>query len=68
MIGETCTEFIMFGPNSKVVNEVFDDSEVPGVVCHVSYQTTHSPRMPGVPIGKPEENNGAGNRQVRHFE
>ena len=39
VIGETSTEFIMLGPNSKIVIEAFDDPLVPGVTCHVSYPT-----------------------------
>lgn len=39
VIGEASTEFIMLGPNSKIVVEAFDDPEVPGVTCHVSYPT-----------------------------
>lgn len=38
-IGEVSTEFIMTGPNSKIVIEAFDDPLVPGVTCHVSYPT-----------------------------
>lgn len=38
-IGEVSTEFIMTGPNSKIVVEAFDDPQVPGVTCHVSYPT-----------------------------
>lgn len=38
-IGEVSTEFIMMGPNSKIVIEAFDDPLVPGVTCHVSYPT-----------------------------
>ena len=38
-IGEVNTEFIMVGPNSKIVIEAFDDPLVPGVTCHVSYPT-----------------------------
>ncbi len=38
-IGEVSTEFIMTGPNSKIVVEAFDDPQVPGVACHVSYPT-----------------------------
>lgn len=38
-IGEVSTEFIMTGPNSKIVIEAFDDPLVPGVACHVSYPT-----------------------------
>lgn len=39
VIGETSTEFKMLGPNSKIVIEAFDDPDVPGVACHVSYPT-----------------------------
>ena len=39
IIGETSTEFKMLGPNSKIVIEAFDDPDVPGVTCHVSYPT-----------------------------
>lgn len=38
-IGEVSTEFIMTGPNSKIVVEAFDDPVVAGVTCHVSYPT-----------------------------
>ncbi|GFO60210.1 hypothetical protein GMST_25350 [Geomonas silvestris] len=38
-VGEVSTEFIMTGPNSKIVIEAFDDPLVPGVTCHVSYPT-----------------------------
>ena len=38
-IGDVSTEFIMTGPNSKIVIEAFDDPQVPGVTCHVSYPT-----------------------------
>jgi len=38
-IGDVSTEFIMSGPNSKIVIEAFDDPLVPGVACHVSYPT-----------------------------
>lgn len=38
-IGEVNTEFIMTGPNSKIVIEAFDDPLVTGVACHVSYPT-----------------------------
>lgn len=38
-IGEVSTEFIMTGPNSKIVIEAFDDPLVSGVTCHVSYPT-----------------------------
>ena len=38
-IGEVSTEFIMTGPNSKIVIEAFDDPLVSGVACHVSYPT-----------------------------
>jgi len=38
-IGDVSTEFIMTGPNSKIVIEAFDDPLVPGVTCHVSYPT-----------------------------
>lgn len=39
VIGETSTEFKLLGPNSKIVIEAFDDPDVPGVTCHVSYPT-----------------------------
>ncbi len=38
-IGEVSTEFILTGPNSKIVIEAFDDPLIPGVTCHVSYPT-----------------------------
>ena len=38
-IGEVSTEFILTGPNSKIVIEAFDDPVIPGVTCHVSYPT-----------------------------
>ncbi len=38
-IGEVSTEFMLMGPNSKIVVEAFDDPLVPGVTCHISYPT-----------------------------
>ena len=38
-IGEVSTEFVLTGPNSKIVIEAFDDPLIPGVTCHVSYPT-----------------------------
>ncbi|MDD2501079.1 MAG: CreA family protein [Geobacter sp.] len=38
-IGDVSTEFIMTGLNSKIVIEAFDDPQVSGVTCHVSYPT-----------------------------
>jgi CreA protein len=38
-VGEVSTEFIMTGPNSKIVIEAFDDPLITGVACHVSYPT-----------------------------
>jgi CreA protein len=38
-VGEVSTEFILTGPNSKIVIEAFDDPLIPGVTCHVSYPT-----------------------------
>ena len=39
IIGETSTEFKMLGSNSKIVIEAFDDPNIPGVTCYVSYPT-----------------------------
>lgn len=38
-IGSTSTAFKFLGPNSKIVIEAFDDPDVSGVTCHVSYPT-----------------------------
>jgi len=38
-IGEVSTEFILTGPNSKILIEAFEDPLIPGVTCHVSYPT-----------------------------
>ena len=38
-VGEVSTEFILTGPNSKIIIEAFDDPLIPGVTCHVSYPT-----------------------------
>ena len=39
-IGSVSTRFKMLGPNDKVVIEVFDDEEVPGVACYLSRAKT----------------------------
>ena len=39
-IGSVSTRFKMLGPNDKVVVEVFDDEDVPGVACYLSRAKT----------------------------
>lgn len=39
-IGSVSTKFKWMGPNDKVVVEVFQDEEVPGVVCYLSRAKT----------------------------
>jgi CreA protein len=39
-IGSVSTKFKMLGPNDKVVIEVFDDPDVPGVACYLSRAKT----------------------------
>jgi CreA protein len=39
-IGNVSTKFKMLGPNDKIVIEVFDDPDVPGVACYLSRAKT----------------------------
>lgn len=39
-IGSVSTRFKVLGPNDKIVVEVFDDEEVPGVACYLSRAKT----------------------------
>mgnify|MGYP001822816301 CR=1 FL=1 len=39
-IGSVSTKFKWLGPNDKIVVEVFDDQEVPGVACYLSRART----------------------------
>ena len=39
-VGSVSTKFKWFGPNDKVVIEVFEDPEVPGVACYLSRAKT----------------------------
>lgn len=39
-IGNVSTRFKLLGPNDKVVVEVFDDPDVPGVACYLSRART----------------------------
>lgn len=39
-IGSVSTKFKLLGPNDKVVVEVFDDPDVPGVACYLSRART----------------------------
>jgi CreA protein len=39
-IGSVNTKFKWLGPNDKVVIEVFEDPEVPGVACYLSHAKT----------------------------
>jgi len=39
-IGSVSTKFKMLGPNDKVVIEVFDDPDIPGVACYLSRAKT----------------------------
>ncbi len=40
VIGSVSTKFKWMGPNDKIVVEVFQDEEVPGVVCYLSRAKT----------------------------
>lgn len=40
VIGSVATKFKWMGPNDKIVIEVFEDEEVPGVVCYLSRAKT----------------------------
>jgi CreA protein len=40
VIGSVSTRFKILGPNDKVVVEVFDDEDVPGVACYLSRAKT----------------------------
>ncbi len=39
-VGKVSTKFKLLGPNDKIVIEVFDDPEVPGVACYLSRAKT----------------------------
>ena len=39
-IGSVSTKFNLVGPNDKIVVEVFDDPDVPGVACYLSRART----------------------------
>jgi CreA protein len=39
-IGSVSTKFKWFGPNDKIVVEVFEDPDVPGVACYLSRAKT----------------------------
>ena len=39
-IGNVSTKFKMLGPNDKIVVEVFDDPDIPGVACYLSRAKT----------------------------
>lgn len=39
-IGSVSTKFKLLGPNDKIVIEVFDDPQVPGVACYLSRAKT----------------------------
>jgi len=39
-IGAVSTKFKWFGPNDKIVVEVFEDKDVPGVACYLSRAKT----------------------------
>jgi CreA protein len=39
-IGSVSTKFKMLGPNDKIVVEVFDDPDIPGVACYLSRTKT----------------------------
>lgn len=39
-IGTVSTKFKLVGPNDKIVIEVFDDEDVPGVACYLSRAKT----------------------------
>ncbi|MFB1489701.1 MULTISPECIES: CreA family protein [unclassified Thiocapsa] len=40
IIGSVATKFKWMGPNDKILIEVFDDEEIPGVVCYLSRAKT----------------------------
>jgi CreA protein len=40
VIGEVSTKFKVLGPNDKIVIEVFDDEDIPGVACYLSRAKT----------------------------
>ncbi|MBK1700703.1 CreA family protein [Thiococcus pfennigii] len=40
VIGEVSTKFKVLGPNDKIVVEVFDDEDIPGVACYLSRAKT----------------------------
>ena len=39
-VGSVSTKFKMLGPNDKIVVEVFDDPDIPGVSCYLSRAKT----------------------------
>ena len=39
-VGSVSTKFKMLGPNDKIVIEVFDDPQIPGVSCYLSRAKT----------------------------
>ena len=39
-LGTVSTKFKWFGPNDKIVVEVFDDQDIPGVACYLSRAKT----------------------------
>ena len=39
-IGSVSTKFKLLGPNDKIVVEVFDDPDIPGVACYLSRAKT----------------------------
>ena len=39
-IGEVSTEFKLFGPNHKIVIEVFEDPKIDGIACYISRPKT----------------------------
>ena len=55
-IGEVSTEFILFGPNHKIVVDAYDDPKVEGVSCFISH-----PQKGGIKgaIGLAEETSDA---------
>jgi CreA protein len=40
MIGEVSTKFKWMGPNDKIVVEVFQDPDIPGIACYLSRAKT----------------------------
>ncbi|AGA90875.1 hypothetical protein Thimo_2124 [Thioflavicoccus mobilis 8321] len=40
VIGNVSTKFKVLGPNDKIVVEVFDDEDIPGVACYLSRAKT----------------------------